>query len=63
VELAVKVQSFVVDPEVAAIVTVAPTTRPPTETDGVVSLVMLSEFRVSDAGDVSDAGSRSAVSG
>jgi hypothetical protein len=62
-EAAVKVQVLVEDPLVAVTVTEAPTTRPPTEIDGVVSLVMLSVFNVSVAGVVSDAATRSGVSG
>ena len=58
-----KVQVLVEDPLVAVTVTEAPTTRPPTEIDGVVSLVMLSVFNVSVAGVVSDAATRSGVSG
>lgn len=62
-EVAVNVQVLVEDPLVAVIVTVAPTTRPPTEIAGVVSLVMLSVVSASVAGVVSDAAARSGVSG
>jgi hypothetical protein len=63
VEVAVNVHNFVVEPEVAEIVTSAPTTRPPTEIDGVVSEVTLSLVRPNDAGEVSELASRSGVEG
>ena len=62
-EVAVKVQVLVEDPLVAVTVTAAPTTRPPTEIAGVVSLVMLSVVSVRVAGVVSEAAARSGVSG
>jgi hypothetical protein len=62
-EVAVNVQVLVEDPLVAVTVTVAPTTRPPIEIAGVVSLVMLSVVNVSVAGVVSDPATRSGASG
>jgi hypothetical protein len=62
-EVAVKVQVLVADPLVAVTVTAAPTTKPPTEIAGVVSLVTLSVVNVSVAGVVSDPATRSGVNG